>query len=159
MGEVRDIKTIRTAITAAETGHLVFTTIHAGDCSGTIERIVGVFPADEQDGIRRQLSLVLRAIVNQQLVPAIRNDNQRKGRVAAAEVLMNNTAISNLIIQGKTNLILSSIETGRSAGMQTMDQDIARLWVSGLIDEPTAVGTCRNVIMMRERARFLRGER
>ena len=159
VGEVRDLKTIHTAITAAETGHLVFTTVHAGDCAGTIERLVGVFPAEEQDGIRRQLSLVLRAIVNQQLVPAIRPDKQRKGRVAAAEVLINTTAISNLIIQSKTNLIQNCIETGRSAGMQTMDQDIARLWVGGLIDEATAVGTCRNVIMMRERARFLRGER
>ncbi len=157
VGEVRDLKTIRTAITAAETGHLVFTTVHAGDCVGTIERLVGVFPADEQDGIRRQLAMVLRAIVNQQLVPAIRKEG-RKGRVAAAEVLVNTTAISNLIVLGKTNMIYNSMETGRGVGMRTMDQDIARLWVGGLIEETTAVGTCRNVSQMRERANFLRNE-
>ena len=77
VGEIRDLKTIRTAITAAETGHLVFTTVHAGDCVGTIERLVGVFPADEQDGIRRQLSLVLRAIVNQQLLPSVGRDGKQ----------------------------------------------------------------------------------
>jgi twitching motility protein PilT len=158
VGEVRDQKTIRMAITAAETGHLVFTTVHAGDCTGTIERLVGVFPADEQEGIRRQLALVLRAVVNQQLLPAVSKDG-RKGRVAAAEVLVNTTAVSNLIVLGKSNLLYSCMETGRSAGMQTMDQDIARLWASGLIDEQTATATCRNVTVMRERAKFLLKER
>ncbi len=81
VGEIRDLKTIRTAITAAETGHLVYTTVHAGDCVGTIERLVGVFPADEQDGIRRQISLVLRTIMNQQLLPAVSKQG-KKGRVA-----------------------------------------------------------------------------
>ena len=157
VGEVRDLKTIRTAITAAETGHLVYTTVHAGDCVGTIERLVGVFPADEQDGIRRQLALVLRAVVNQQLLPAVSTDGH-KGRVAAAEVLVNTAAVANLIVLGKTSLIYSVMETGRSVGMQTMDQDIARLWSEGRIDEQTAVGTCRNVQAMRERAKFLRNE-
>ena len=77
VGEIRDLNTIRTAIVAAETGHLVFTTVHAGDCVGAIERLVAVFPADEQDGIRRQLALVLRAIVTQHLVVA---DGERRTR-------------------------------------------------------------------------------
>jgi twitching motility protein PilT len=158
VGECRDLKTIRMAITAAETGHLVFTTVHAADCVGTIERLVGVFPADEQDGIRRQLALVLRAVVNQQLLPGTLRDGHKR-RVAAAEVLVNTTAVSNLIVLGKSTLIYSCMETGRSVGMQTMDQDIARLWSIGLIDEQTAVATCRNVSAMRERATFLKNAR
>jgi len=158
VGEVRDLKTIRMAITAAETGHLVYTTVHAGDCVSTIERLVGVFPSDEQDGIRRQLALVLRAVVNQQLVPAITADG-RKGRVAAAEVLINTAAVANLIVLGKSNMIYSFLETGHNVGMQTMDQDIARLWSMGLIDEQTALAACRNVPVMRERAKFLRNRR
>ncbi len=157
VGEVRDLKTIRMAITAAETGHLVYTTVHAGDCVGTIERLVGVFPADEQDGIRRQLAMVLRAIVNQQLLPAITPDG-RKGRVAAAEVLINTNAVGNLIVSGKSNMISSFMETGRNAGMQTLDQDVARLWHQGLIDEQTAVASCKNVTVMKERVKFLKRE-
>lgn len=155
VGEIRELKTIRTAIIAAETGHLVFTTVHAGDCVGTIERLVGVFPADEQDGIRRQLSLVLRAVVNQQLLLATTRDG-RRGRVAAAEVLVNTSAVANLIAMGKSSQIYSSMETGRNVGMQTLEQDIARLWVSGRITEQTAVASCRNVAVMRERATLLR---
>jgi len=157
VGEVRDQNTIRMAITAAETGHLVFTTVHAADCVGTIERLVAVFPADEQDGIRRQLAMVLRAIVNQQLLPAI-TDSGKKGRVAAAEVLMNTLAIANLIVIGKSPMIFSCIETGRGQGMQTMDQDVARLWSQGLIDEQTAIAAARSVTSMQDRARVLRNE-
>jgi twitching motility protein PilT len=158
VGEVRDLKTIRMVITAAETGHLVFTTVHAGDCVRTIERLVGVFPADEQDGIRRQLALVLRTVVNQQLLPAVTPDG-KKGRVAAAEVLTNTPAVANLIVLGKSNLMYTCIETGRDAGMRTMDQDIARLWAQGRITEATAVASCRNVTAMREQAKMLRGEK
>ena len=155
VGEIRELKTIRTAITAAETGHLVYTTVHSGDCVGTIERLVGVFPADEQDGIRRQLSLVLRAVVNQQLLPAAVRNGQR-GRVAAAEVLINTPAVANLIAMGKSSQIYSSMETGRKLGMQTLEQDIARLWVGGRITEQTAMAMCRNVSVMQERAALLR---
>jgi twitching motility protein PilT len=155
VGEIRELKTIRTAITAAETGHLVSTTVHAGDCVGTIERLVGVFPADEQDGIRRQLSLVLRTVVNQQLLSAVVK-NGKKGRVAASEVLVNTPAVANLIALGKSNQIYSAMETGRNVGMQTLEQDIARLWVTGRITEQTANATCRNVPVMRERAALLR---
>ena len=155
VGEIRELKTIRTAITAAETGHLVFTTVHAGDCVGTIERLVGVFPADEQDGIRRQVSLVLRAIVAQQLLPTVVRNGHR-GRVAASEVLINTPAVANLIAMGKSSQIYSSMETGRKVGMQTLEQDIARLWVTGRITEQTAMGMCRNVSVMQERAALLR---
>jgi twitching motility protein PilT len=155
VGEIRDLKTIRTAITAAETGHLVYTTVHAGDCVGTIERLVGVFPADEQDGIRRQISLVLRAILNQQLLPSVARDG-RKGRIATSEVLINTSAVANLIAMGKSSQIYSSMETGRNVGMQTLEQDIARLWISGRISEQTAIASCRNVPIMRERAAMLR---
>ena len=127
VGEVRDLKTIRTAITAAETGHLVYTTVHAGDCISTIERLVGVFPADEQDGIRRQLALVLRTIVNQQLLPAITEEGRNPGRVAACEVLVNTPAVANLIVLGRSNQLFSCMETGRNVGMHTMDHDIAAM--------------------------------
>jgi len=155
VGEIRDLKTIRTAITAAETGHLVYTTVHAGDCVGTIERLVGVFPADEQDGIRRQISLVLRAILNQQLLPTVVRDG-KKGRIATSEILINTPAVANLIALGKSSQIYSSMETGRSVRMQTLEQDIARLWTSGRINEQTAIASCRNVPVMRERAAMLR---
>jgi twitching motility protein PilT len=155
VGEIRELKTIRTAITAAETGHLVYTTVHAGDCVGTVERLVGVFPADEQDGIRRQLSMVLRTVVNQQLLSTVARDG-KKGRVAVAEVLMVTPAVANLIAMGKGSQIYSAMETGRNVGMQTLEQDIARLWVSGRISEATAIASCRNVPVMRERAQILR---
>src|SRR6185436_6427145 len=112
VGEIREINTIRTAITASETGHLVFTTVHAGDCVGVIERLVSVFPAGEQDGIRRQLSMVLRSIIAQHLLiadgPAGVRDGGRRSRVIASEILMNNGAVANLIAMGKSAQIYSS---------------------------------------------------
>lgn len=155
VGEIRDLDTIRTAITAAETGHLVFTTLHAGDCVGSIERLVSVFPADEQDGIRRQLSLVLRGVVAQRLLPAVSTDGAVR-RVACSEILINNPAVSNLIATGKSAQIYSSMETGAMSGMQTLEQDLARLWVAGRIGEQTASAMARNPAVMRERAANLR---
>ena len=114
VGEIRDLATIRTAITAAETGHLVFTTVHAGDCVGTIERLVSVFPADEQPGVRRQMALVLKAIVAQHLIVAdgrrqpghreraCRPCPRRRSRVVTSEVLIANPAVANLIATGKS---------------------------------------------------------
>lgn len=152
VGEIRDLDTIRTAITAAETGHLVFTTLHAGDCVGSIERLVSVFPSDEQDGIRRQLSLVLRGVVAQHLLPG----TDGCSRVAASEVLMVTPAVANLIATSKSAQIYSSIELGSSHGMQTLEQDLARLWATGRIAETTAVAMARNVPVMRDRAAMLR---
>lgn len=155
VGEIRDLDTIRTAITAAETGHLVFTTLHAGDCVGSIERLVSVFPADEQDGIRRQLALVLRGIVAQRLLPEASNDKSRQ-RVACSEILINTPAIANLIATKKSAQIYSSMETGTGAGMQTFEQDLARLWVSRRISEMTAFAMARNPQVLRDRATNLR---
>lgn len=155
VGEIRDLNTIRTAITAAETGHLVFTTVHAGDCVGTIERLASVFPADEQDGIRRQLSLVLRTIMTQHLLPG-RTPDGKVCRMVASEILQVTPAAANLIAQAKSAQIYSSMESGRAAGMQTLEQDLARLVVAGAISEATALGTCRNVNVLKDRIALAR---
>ncbi|HZZ71266.1 MAG TPA: PilT/PilU family type 4a pilus ATPase [Pirellulales bacterium] len=161
VGEIRDLDTIRTAITAAETGHLVFTTVHAGDCVGTIERLVSVFPADEQLGVRRQLSLVLRAIVTQHLVVADGergerdrelNLHVRRQRVVVSEVLTGNSAVNNLIATGKSNQIYSAMESGGSSGMQTIEESLAKLWVAGWLTEEAALSLSRNPAIVRDRA-------
>jgi twitching motility protein PilT len=163
VGEIRDRKTIRTAITAAETGHLVFTTLHAGDSVSSIERLAGVFPAAEQDGIRRQLSLVLRAIIAQHLLPCtkLREDGLAgepdvRRRLPASEILIVTPAVANLIATGKSAQIYSSLESGRSHGMQTLEQDLARLWASGLIEERAAIAMARNPSVVRDRFNMLR---
>jgi twitching motility protein PilT len=157
VGEIRDLDTIRTAITAAETGHLVFTTLHAGDCVGSIERLVSVFPADEQDGIRRQLSLVLRGIVAQHLLPVANGFHANGyGRVVASEILITTSSIANLIATGKSAQIYSVLETGTAVGMQTLEQDLARLWNAGRITETTAAAMARNPSVLRDRFQMLR---
>ncbi len=163
VGEIRDLATIRTAITAAETGHLVFTTVHAGDCVGAIERLVSVFPADEQTGIRRQLSLVLRAIVAQHLLIAdgpagARGDTSsgKRSRVVTSEVLMMTPAVANLIASARGAQIYSSMETGAGLGMQTLEQDLARLLGAGLITESTATTMARNPGVLHNRVAMLR---
>ena len=172
VGEIRDLNTIRTAIVAAETGHLVFTTVHAGDCVGAVERLVSVFPADEQDGIRRQLALVLRAIITQHLILAdgsnhgphsnghgealVSEPPSRRRRIVTSEVLMVNSAVANLIATAKSNQIYSTMEAGGAAGMQTLEQDLARLWVGGQISEATAMAMARNPNVLRDRAARMR---
>ncbi len=165
VGEIRDLTTIRTAITAAETGHLVFTTVHAGDCVGAIERMVSVFPAGEQDGIRRQLALVLRAVVAQHLVVAdgsgrktrSQNEEEPKGRrVMAAEILIANQAVANLIATGKSNLIYSAMESGTQQGMQTMEHSLATLYLRGDISEQTVNALARKPAQVFERASRMR---
>jgi twitching motility protein PilT len=162
VGEIRDLNTIRTAITAAETGHLVFTTVHAGDCVGVIERLVSVFPAEEQTGVRRQLALVLQAVVVQQLLvvdgtlKAQKAESGRRSRVVASEILRNTPAVANLIATGKSPQIYSSMESGTAAGMQTFEQDLARLWVNGLLSEATARTLARSPGVLEDRAQRLR---
>ena len=164
VGEMRDIATMRTALIAAQTGHLVFTTLHAGDCAGAVERLVSVFPEGEQDAVRRQLALVLRAVIAQHLLAALpasggnhhTDQGSATSRVPASEVLMVTPAVANLIASGKTAQIYSAMESGQTAGMQTLEQDLARLWVAGRITEPTAVSCARNVSVLRERAAMLR---
>lgn len=161
VGEIRDLATIRTAITAAETGHLVLTTVHAGDCVGSIERLVSVFPADEQTGVRRQLSQVLRAVIAQHLLvadgPAAKATGpNRRPRVVASEVLMANAAIANLIATAKSNQIYSALETGSNQGMHTLEHDLARLWMANHITEQTAAAMARNPAVMRDRAAMMK---
>ncbi|MFY9469556.1 MAG: type IV pilus twitching motility protein PilT [Solirubrobacterales bacterium] len=123
VGEMRDLETIGTALTAAETGHLVFGTLHTQDTSSTVDRIIDVFPADQQEQVRVQLSMALQGIVTQQLLP--RADNS--GRVCACEVLLPTPAIRNLIREGKTHQIYSVLQTGGAHGMITMDAALAEL--------------------------------
>ncbi|MEM1210692.1 MAG: PilT/PilU family type 4a pilus ATPase [Planctomycetota bacterium] len=159
VGEIRDTDTIRTAITAAETGHLVFTTVHAGDCVSTIERMVGVFPAEEQPAIRQQLALVLRCVVAQRLLvadgPAFETASaleQARQRVVASEVLMVTPAVSNLVLQSKSSQIYSSMEAGGAQGMQTFEQDLARLMVTGWLSERSALAAAKRPDVVRDRA-------
>jgi twitching motility protein PilT len=123
VGEMRDLETISTALTAAETGHLVFATLHTQDTAQTVDRIVDVFPPDQQQQVRVQLSVSLQGIVTQQLLP--KADGQ--GRVAATEVLVPTPAVRNLIREGKTHQIYSALQTGGQFGMQTMDTALAQL--------------------------------
>lgn len=125
VGEIRDLETIATAIQAAETGHLVFATLHTNDCTQTVDRIIDVFPPHQQQQIRVQLSLALEGIVSQQLLPT----TDRSSRVVAVEVLVMNSAIRNLIREGKTHQIFSVIQTGARLGMQTMDASLRDLVV------------------------------
>jgi twitching motility protein PilT len=123
VGEMRDLETISTALTAAETGHLVFATLHTQDAAQTVDRIVDVFPPDQQQQVRVQLSVALQGIVTQQLLPTA--DGQ--GRIAACEVLVPTPAVRNLIREGKTHQIYSALQTGGQYGMQTMDSALAQL--------------------------------
>lgn len=135
VGEMRDLDTIATAITAAETGHLVFSTLHTIGAAKTIDRVIDVFPPHQQQQIRIQLAAVLEAVVSQQLLPL----QDGKGRVAAFETMHANTAIRNLIREGKTHQIESIMQTGRKQGMQTMDDAIYELYLKRKIDADTAI--------------------
>jgi twitching motility protein PilT len=123
IGEMRDLETISLAISAAETGHLVFATLHTQDSPQTIDRIIDVFPSHQQQQIRVQLSNILQAVVCQQLLPSA----EGKGRIAAREVMICTTAIANLIRESKTHQIYSAIETGMKFGMITMDTHLSML--------------------------------
>ena len=136
VGEMRDLETIETALTAAETGHLVFATLHTQSTAQTVDRIIDVFPPGQQQQVRMQLSVALEGIVTQQLLPTA----DGKGRVLAAEVLVPTPAVRNLIREGKTHQIYSLIQTGASHGMQTMDASLASLVRGGRISMDTAVG-------------------
>ena len=135
VGEMRDLDTIATAITAAETGHLVFSTLHTIGAAKTIDRVIDVFPPHQQQQIRIQLAAVLEAVVSQQLLPL----QDGKGRVAAFETMHANTAIRNLIREGKTHQIDSIMQTGRKQGMQTMDDAIYELYLKRKVDADTAL--------------------
>lgn len=134
IGEMRDHETISAALTAAETGHLVFSTLHTLGAAKTIDRVVDIFPANQQQQVKVQLSTVLQAVVSQQLVPS-----EKLGRVPAFEVMLANTAIRNLIREGKVPQIDAAIQTGRAEGMISMDMSLAQLCNEGLITKDDAI--------------------
>jgi len=135
VGEMRDLETISIAITAAETGHLVLSTLHTIGAAKTIDRIVDVFPPFQQQQVKIQLAGVLQGIISQQLLPKVGDD----GRVAALEIMTITPAIQNLIREGKTHQIESAVQTGSKYGMKTMDMAIAELYRQGQITKEVAL--------------------
>jgi twitching motility protein PilT len=135
VGEMRDLETISLAITASETGHLVLGTLHTGTAARTIDRLLDVFPVDQQEQIRIMVSESLRGIISQQLIPHVNGD----GRVLAIETLTNTPAVSNVIREAKTFMLPGIIQTGRKQGMQLMDDSLIELHARGLISAAEAL--------------------
>ena len=135
VGEMRDFETISVAITAAETGHLVLSTLHTIGAASTVDRVIDVFPPHQQQQIRVQFANVLEAVISQQLIPTM--DGQ--GRVAAFEVMHANHAVRNLIREGKSHQLVSVMQTNRKMGMVTMDESITQLYYEGKIDREMAI--------------------
>jgi twitching motility protein PilT len=133
VGEMRDLETIRLALTAAETGHLVFGTLHTSSAAKTVDRIVDVFPAGEKDMVRSMLSESLRAVISQTLLK-----KNGGGRIAAHEIMIGTPAIRNLIREGKIAQMYSAIQTGHGVGMQTLDQCLQDLLAKGLVNREEA---------------------
>ncbi|MBT2681652.1 type IV pilus twitching motility protein PilT [Bacillus sp. ISL-35] len=134
VGEMRDLETIQTAITAAETGHLVFGTLHTSSAPATINRIIDVFPPSQQAQIRIQLASVLVSVISQRLFPTI----EKQGRIGATEILVNNSAVANLIRNEKIHQIISIMQTSRSYGMHTLEMDVKELVQKGMISRDSA---------------------
>lgn len=147
VGEMRDLETISTAITAAETGHLVLSTLHTIGAAATIDRIIDVFPPHQQEQIRTQLANVLVSVVSQQLIPTV----DGRGRRAAFEVMHTTPAIRNLIRENKTHQIASTIQTSRRLGMITMDDAIQELYMQGHISRDEAVNFAQDKNVMQTR--------
>ena len=151
VGEMRDLETISTAITAAETGHLVLSTLHTIGADKTIDRIIDVFPPDQQQQVRIQLAAVLECVVSQQLLK--RSDGQ--GRVAALEVLFANNAVRNLIREGKTFQIASIIQTSKRFGMQMMDDALYDLYMQRMVDGETVISYAQDPVTMNKKINFI----
>jgi twitching motility protein PilT len=137
LGEMRDLETIGTALTAAETGHLVFGTLHTQSAPGTIDRMIDVFPAEQQEQVRVQIASSLQGVITQTLLPTA----DGTGRVAALEILIPDDAVRNLIRQGKIEQVYSVMQTATSRGMQTMEQALAELTLRGVITKEVAMGS------------------
>ncbi|HEX2038565.1 MAG TPA: ATPase, T2SS/T4P/T4SS family, partial [Acidimicrobiales bacterium] len=135
VGEMRDLESIQIALTIAETGHLVFATLHTNDTAQALDRIVDVFPGDRQDQIRVQLANTLAAVLHQRLLPM-----KDGGRVAAFEVLVANHAVRNLIREGKSRQIRNMIVAGQQDGMQTLEMSLNALVAQGLVGYDEALG-------------------
>lgn len=144
VGEMRDFETIEIAITAAETGHLVFSTLHTIGAVNTVDRIIDVFPPHQQQQVRVQLATVLEGIISQQLIPTADGNK----RVAAFEVMLPNPAIRSLIREGKNHQIASFIQTNKKMGMQTMDDAIFDLYLKGIINKDQVVAFAQDVQTM-----------
>lgn len=146
LGEMRDLETIQTALTVAETGHLVLATLHTNSCVATINRIIDVFPAHQQSQVRAQLAMTLQAVVSQILMPALGG-----GRAMAMEIMIVNTPIKSLIAEGKINQIYSAMQTGQAeSNMQTMNQALLSLVKSRLISKESALRKSENPQELRE---------
>lgn len=140
VGEMRDLETIRLALTAAETGHLVFGTLHTSSAAKTIDRVVDVFPAAEKEMVRAMLSESLKAVIAQTLLKT----KDGRGRIAAHEVMIGTPAIRNLIRENKVAQINSSLQTGQAYGMQTLDQNLIELYRRGLVTSAEAASKAQN---------------
>lgn len=145
VGEMRDLETVSLAITASETGHLVLGTLHTSNASRTLDRLLDVFPVDQQDQIRVMVSESLRGVISQQLVPRI----DGKGRVLALEILTNTPAVANVIREAKTFMLPGIIQTGRKQGMRLMDDSLVQLFDQGLISEEEACSRAEQKQAMR----------
>ncbi len=145
VGEMRDLETIQLAITAAETGHLVLSTLHTVDAAQTIDRIVDVFDPEQQSQIRTQLSVTLQAVISQTLLPVKETpEGPAEGRVAAFEVMVATPAIRTLVRDGKTHQLPMDIQTGSQFGMQSLDGHLLKLLAAGTIDYEHALAKCSN---------------
>jgi len=149
IGEMRDLETISSAITIAETGHLVFATLHTNSAAQSIDRMIDVFPAEQQPQIRSQLAGILMAVCSQRLIPAIGG-----GRVVAAEIMIANSAVRSIIREGKTHQLDTTIQTGANEGMQTMDRTLAKLVQQGTVTYDDARDYA---VDMREFERLVKG--
>jgi twitching motility protein PilT len=145
VGEMRDLETIALAITASETGHLVLGTLHTGNASRTLDRLLDVFPVDQQEQIRVMVSESLRGIISQQLVPRVDGE----GRVLALETLTNTPAVANVIREAKTYMLPGIIQTGKKQGMQLMDDCLTDLYQRGLISAEEAYARAEQKQTMR----------
>lgn len=145
VGEMRDLETIGTALTAAETGHLVLATLHTVGAAKTIDRIIDVFPPHQQQQVRVQLAGVLEGIISQQLIQT----SGKNARVPALEIMVVTPAIRNLIREGKTHQIQSSIQTGANLGMESMDKSLVNLYHKGLISLESVMKYCIDLEMVK----------
>ncbi len=155
VGEMRDLETIRAAITAAETGHLVFSTLHCGDAVGALDRILAMYPPDEQESIQRQLGMVLQGVVSQTLAPK----SNGSGLIPIVEILRCNTAVRNLINTKQFNQIYNVLEFGQKDGMQSIDQVLAENVYKQEIEESIALKNARNKQMFQAKLAALRLEK
>ena len=154
VGEMRDLETMGAAITAAETGHLVFGTLHTTGSASTVDRMVGAFPTDQQGQIRMQLSVGLVAVISQLLIPRI----DKPGRVAAFEIMINTPSIASMIRDGNTHRITSDIQTGAKYGMRTLDSHLLELYTSGMISYEEFISKSRDPDTQLEKIKELTGQ-